>query len=417
MAQLSDDCFAFGGELLSVEQAAALMARQVTPIVETETVELAKADRRVLAEDLVAPIPLPPFDNSAVDGYAVRHADLAAEGETRLRIGGRIAAGDAAQSAVAPGEAIRIFTGAPMPAGADTVYMQEDCRIENGAVILPAGLKIGANRRLAGEDVARGAVAVTAGRRLQPADVALAAALGFSRLKVRRPVRVALFSTGNEIVAQGKTLPPAALYDSNRFLLLSLLARAGAETTDLGILRDDKATVAAAVGAAAENHDLILTSGGVSTGDADHVRAAVEGIGRLVFWRLAIKPGRPVAMGVVGGAAFVGVPGNPVAALVTFINVVRPLIFRLCGAVVAPPTSVSARATFYHRKKKDRREYLRGTLRQSANGPEAYKQAVEGAGILSSVAQSTGFIVLPENVTEIAPGDAVQFLPYESVIN
>jgi molybdopterin molybdotransferase len=200
-------------------------------------------------------------------------------------------------------------------------------------------------------------------------------------------------------------------------LLLSLLARAGAETTDLGILRDDKATVAAAVGAAAENHDLILTSGGVSTGDADHVRAAVEGIGRLVFWRLAIKPGRPVAMGVVGGAAFVGVPGNPVAALVTFINVVRPLIFRLCGAVVAPPTSVSARATFYHRKKKDRREYLRGTLRQSANGPEAYKQAVEGAGILSSVAQSTGFIVLPENVTEIAPGDAVQFLPYESVIN
>ncbi|HVX98826.1 MAG TPA: gephyrin-like molybdotransferase Glp [Pseudorhodoplanes sp.] len=417
MAQLSDDCFAFGGELLSIEQAAALMVRQVAPIVETESVELAKADRRVLAEDLVAPIPLPPFDNSAVDGYAVHHADLATEGETRLRIGGRIAAGDAAQSAVARGEAVRIFTGAPMPAGADTVYMQEDCRIEGDTVILPAGLKAGSNRRLAGEDVARGTVAVAAGRRLQPADVALAAALGFSRLTVRRPVRVALFSTGNEIVAQGKPLPPAALYDSNRFLLLSLLARAGAETTDLGILKDDRATIAAAIEAAAKKHDLILTSGGVSTGDADHVRAAVEGLGRLVFWRLAIKPGRPVAMGVVGGAAFVGVPGNPVAALVTFINVVRPLIFRLCGAAAEPPTAIPARATFYHRKKKDRREYLRGTLRQSANGPEACKQPVEGAGILSSVTQSTGFIVLPEDVTVISPGDAVQFLPYESVLN
>jgi molybdopterin molybdotransferase len=228
---------------------------------------------------------------------------------------------------------------------------------------------------------------------------------------------VALFSTGDEIVSQGKPLPPATLYDSNRFLLMSLLARAGAQTTDLGILKDDKATIAKAIGDAARTHDLVLTSGGVSTGDADHVKSAVESMGRLVFWRLAIKPGRPVAMGVVDGAAFVGVPGNPVAALVTFINVVRPLIFRLAGAAVEPVTPIPARATFHHKKKKDRREYLRGTVRQTAGGLEAEKQKVDGAGVLSSVTQSTGFIVLPEDTTAIAPGDAVQFLPFEAVLN
>jgi molybdopterin molybdotransferase len=417
MAQLSDDCFAFGGNLLPVEHAAELMAQQVTPVAGTDTVALPQADGRVLASDLIAPVPLPPFDNSAVDGFAVRHADVAAGGETRLRVSDRLAAGQAAGRAVGAGEAVRIFTGAPMPQGADTVYMQEDVRIDGDAVVLPPGLKRGANTRLAGEDIASGKVAIAAGRRLQPADVALAAALGLSQLSVRRRVRVALFSTGNEIAPQGKPLPPASLYDSNRFLLMSLLARAGAQTTDLGILPDERDTIAKAIAAASKDHDLVLTSGGVSTGDADHVKAAVESQGKLVFWRLAIKPGRPVAMGVVNGAAFVGVPGNPVAALVTFINVVRPLIFRLAGAVIEPLTPIPARAAFHHKKKKDRREYLRGTLRQENGRLAADKQAVEGAGILTSVTRSTGFIVLPEDTLTVQPGDEVQFLPYESVIN
>jgi molybdopterin molybdotransferase len=304
-----------------------------------------------------------------------------------------------------------------MPQGADTVYMQEDVQVDGVVVVLPPGLKRGANTRLAGEDIASGKVAIAAGRRLQPADVALAAALGLSQLTVRRRVRVALFSTGNEIAPQGKPLPPASLYDSNRFLLMSLLARAGAQTTDLGILPDERDTIAKAIAAASKDHDLVLTSGGVSTGDADHVKAAVESQGKLVFWRLAIKPGRPVAMGVVKGAAFVGVPGNPVAALVTFINVVRPLIFRLAGAVIEPLTPIPARAAFHHKKKKDRREYLRGTLRQENGSLAADKQAVEGAGILTSVTRSTGFIVLPEDTLTVQPGDEVQFLPYESVMN
>jgi molybdopterin molybdotransferase len=417
MAQLSDDCFAFGGNLLPVERAAELMAQQVTPISETEVVALPQADTRVLVTDLVAPIPLPPFDNSAVDGYAVRHADVAARGETRLRVHDRLAAGQAAERAIGAGEAIRIFTGAPMPQGADTVYMQEDVQIDGDLVVLPPGLKRGANRRLAGEDIATGEVAIAAGRRLQPADVALAAALGLAQLTVRRRVRVALFSTGNEIAPQGKPLPPASLYDSNRFLLMSLLARAGAQTTDLGILPDERSTIAKAIAAASKDHDLVLTSGGVSTGDADHVKAAVESQGKLVFWRLAIKPGRPVAMGVVNGAAFVGVPGNPVAALVTFINVVRPLIFRLSGTAPGPLTPIPARAAFHHKKKKDRREYLRGTLRQDGGHLAADKQAVDGAGILTSVTRSTGFIVLAEDTLTVQPGDEVQFLPYDSVMN
>jgi molybdopterin molybdotransferase len=417
MAQLTDDCFAFGGALLPVEEAAQLMARQVKPLTDTETVPLAEADRRVLAADLIAPLALPPFDNSAVDGYAVRHADVSSEGETRLRVRDRIAAGHAATHELSKGEAARIFTGAPMPKNADTVFMQEDCRVDGEFVVVPAGLKLGANRRLAGEDVAKGHVAIAAGRRLQPADVALAAALGLPQITVRRRVRVALFSTGDEIAAPGQPLPPASLYDSNRYLLISLLARIGAQTTDLGILKDDKTVIAKAIGDASKNHDIVLTSGGVSTGDADHVKSAVESFGRLVFWRLAIKPGRPVAMGVVNGAAFVGVPGNPVAALVTFINVVRPLIFSLSGAAMEAVTPLRARATFHYRKKKDRREYLRGNLRQTANGLEADKQAVDGAGILSSVTQSTGFIVLAEDTLSVAPGDEVQFVPYELLLN
>jgi molybdopterin molybdotransferase len=238
MAQLSDDCFAHDRALLPVEEAARLMAAQVPPVAETETVALAAAAGRVTAEAIAAPMALPSFDNSAVDGFAVRHGDVGASAETRFKIVERVFAGAKPARALAAGEAARIFTGAPMPAGADTVYMQEDCRIEGDAVIVPAGLKLGANRRLVGEDLRAGAIAVPAGRRLKPQDVALVASLGIEKIRVRRRVRVALFSTGDEIVEPGKALPPAALYDANRYLLLGLLERLGAATDDLGILAD-----------------------------------------------------------------------------------------------------------------------------------------------------------------------------------
>ena len=417
MAQLSDDCFAFGGTLLPVEEAARLMAAHVPPVAEVEKVSLTDALGRVIARDVTSAVALPPFDNSAVDGYAVRHADLAKSGETRLTATGRVPAGSRAAAAVGAEEAIRIFTGAPMPQGADTVFMQEDVRAEDGTVICPAGLKPGANRRLAGEDLKAGAVALPAGRRLGPQDIALAAAIGLTHLEVRRRPRVAVFSTGDEIAEPGTPLGPNALYDANRFLLLALLREAGAEAHDLGILRDDPASLAPALEAASADHDLILTSGGVSTGEADFVKAAVESIGKLVFWRLAIKPGRPVAMGVVRGTAFAGLPGNPVAVFVTFVHVVRPLLMRLAGATMTPIAAMPVRAAFSYRKKKGRREYVRVGLRRAADGAiEAVKHPQEGAGILTSLTETDGLAELEEDRVDVTPGSTVGFLSYASLI-
>jgi molybdopterin molybdotransferase len=414
MAQLSDDCFAFGGKLLAVEAAAALIAARVPALPGVAPVALRASLGRVLAEELRAPIPLPPFFNSAVDGYAFRHADLSAAGETRLLVAGRLQAG-ASGGPVAPGTAIRIFTGAPMPDGADTVMMQEDAKEEDGRVILPPGLKRGANCRPAGEDVALGEPALPAGRRLTAPDIGLAAALGLTQLLVRPLVRVGVFSTGDELAEPGVPLGAARTYDSNRFTLMALLAGLPVEACDLGILPDDRAATAAALERAAASHDLLLTSGGVSTGEADHVKAAIEAGGKLVFWRLAVKPGRPAAMGVVRGTPVVGLPGNPVAAVVTFLHLARPLVLQLAGAAPEPLPRFAATADFSYRKKEGRREYVRVALAFGDALPIARKYPREGAGLLTSLTQSDAFAELPEDVTEVAPGDRVQVLPFRAV--
>ncbi|MBM3529967.1 MAG: molybdopterin molybdotransferase MoeA [Alphaproteobacteria bacterium] len=421
MAQLTDDCFAFSGPLMPLADMERLIGERVAPVAETETVPLNAARGRVLAADVVAPVSLPPFDNSAVDGYAVRHADLDPKGETRLAVEGRLTAGKAAPDPIALGRAVRIFTGAPMPDGADTVFMQEDVQTEGADVVVPPGLKRGSNRRLAGEDVKIGSVVLRAGRRLAAQDVALAAAVGLTSLAVRRRIRVALFSTGDEIVEPGRPLPAAALYDANRYLLAGMLERLGAEVTDLGILKDDPAQLAPALAKAAHGHDLVLTSGGVSTGEADHVRDAVEQVGRLVFWRIAIKPGRPVAMGVIpaagSSAAFVGLPGNPVAVFVTFARVVRPLFLRLAGAAPEPLTPLPVRFSFSYRKKQGRREYVRVALRPAADGTvEAFKHPQDGAGVITSLTETDGLAELSEDATTVEPGSTVGFLSYAALM-
>src|SRR5262245_20556604 len=299
MAQLTDDCFAFSGPLLRLDDMERLIGERITPIVETERVSLHGARGRVVANDIKAPVDLPPFDNSAVDGFAVRHADLDPDGDTTLTISGRLPAGARVQLALKRGQAIRIFTGAAMPNGADTVFMQEDVTIKGEQVVVPKGLKIGANRRLAGEDVAWGAVVFPAGTVLDAQHIALAAGLGLTEIAVRRRLKVAIFSTGDEVVEPGAIRGGTAIYDSNRFLLTELLERLGATVTDLGILADDPEKLSLKLREAAAGHDLIVTSGGVSTGEADYMRSAVERIGKLVFWRVAIKPGRPVALGVI----------------------------------------------------------------------------------------------------------------------
>jgi molybdopterin molybdotransferase len=423
MAQITDDCFAFSGPLLPIAEMERLIVERVIPVAEIEKVGLRSAVGRVVALDVIAPIDLPSFDNSAVDGFAVSHDQLAGDRETQLQIVDRVTAGRAAIKPLAGAQAVRIFTGAPMPSGADTVFMQEDCRVEGDIVTLPAGLKLGANRRLAGEDVRKGAVVLPAGRRLAAQDVALAAALGLSTLSVRRRVRAALFSTGDEVVEPGAQRPASAIFDSNRFLLIGLLEALGAEVTDLGIVADDPALLAQGIADAAKAHDLVVTSGGVSTGEADHVRTAVERIGSLVFWRVAIKPGRPVAMGVVPGstkgtgAMFVGLPGNPAAVFVTFARVVRPLLLRLAGAAPAPLIPLPVRAAFGYRKKLGRREYVRVALRTGADGIiEAVKHHQEGAGVITSLTETDGLVELPESITAIEAGAMVGFVPYAALV-
>jgi molybdopterin molybdotransferase len=417
MAQLSDDCFALGGGLLTVAEALAEIDGRLTPVIGTETVSLSAASGRVLARDVIAAMDLPPHANSAVDGYAIAHADLLPDRETVLRTGGRAAAGHPLERPADCGEAIRIFTGAPMPDGTDTVMMQEDCTIEDGWVRLKPGIRKGANRRRAGEDVAEGEVALPAGKRLRAPDLGLAAALGLSELSVFHPLRVALLSTGDEIFDPGTPLPSGAIYDANRFILGALLTGLGCLVTDFGIRPDRESALVDALAGASADHDLIVTSGGVSAGEEDHVKSAVEQLGALHFWRLAIKPGRPVALGQVNGVPLIGLPGNPVAVIVTFIVLARPLIAKLAGAATPVTQVFPVRAGFSYRKKPGRREYLRVSLERDGDVLVATKYPKDGAGILSSVIRSDGLVILDESTSSLTAGSIVDFLPFFEVMD
>jgi molybdopterin molybdotransferase len=415
MAQLSDDCFAFGGDLLSMT-AALERVSTIEAAVASESVPLKAARGRILAAPLVAAMNVPPHANSAVDGYAVAFDDLRPNEATTLPIGGRAAPGRALGRLARRGEAVRIFTGAPMPEGLDTVLMQEDCTEADGTVTIPPGIRRGANRRHAGEDVKTGSTVLSPGRRLRPQEIGLAASLGITALPVYRRLRVAVFSTGDEVRDPGAPLAPSAIYDANRYVLAALLEGLGAAVTDLGIIPDRPAAIDEALAGAARDHGLILTSGGMSTGEGDHVKGAVEARGKLHFWRLAIKPGRPVAMGQIGRVPFMGLPGNPVAVMVTFLILARPLILRLSGAVDVAPRRFRVVAGFEHKKRSNRREYVRARLETTAEGWVARKFPRDGAGILSSMVESDGLVEIGEGISATKPGDVVDFLPFSEVI-
>jgi molybdopterin molybdotransferase len=416
MAQLSDDCFAFGGPLMSTAAALDLLAERTAPVVGSENVDLRQARDRILAEDVVATRDVPPTDNSAVDGYAVHYDDLDTQAETRLPVKGRAAAGHALGRDAGRGEAIRIFTGAAMPEGCDTVVMQEDCTVDGDEVIIAAGLKRGANRRRAGEDIEAGKTILGRGRRLRPQDIGLAAAVGRGELPVYRPLRVAVFSTGDELHDPGDDPPFGGIYDSNRYNLVALLEGLGCVVSDLGILRDRLEVIRDALAAAAADHDLIVTSGGMSVGEEDHVKTAVEALGSLYFWRLAIKPGRPLGLGQIRGVPFVGLPGNPVAMMVTFLRIARPVILRLGGRADLAPNIFRVPAGFAHKKKAGRREWVRARLvADGEGGLVASKFPREGAGILSSMVEADGLVELPEDLVRLEPGTVVDFLPFNEV--
>ena len=424
MVQLRDDCFVNDGALMPADTALGILLERLHPVVETETVGLRAAAGRIAAADVIAERDVPPHDNSAVDGYAVYFDDLAADDDTRFPVTGRAAAGHPLGHPQKRGEAVRIFTGAPMPAGEadgpDTVLMQEDCTVEGSAegdqVVIPLGIKKGANRRFRGEDVQAGASILTAGQRLRPQEIGLAASIGLTSLSVYRPLRIAIMSTGDEVSEPGTDLSTGNIYDANRYSLFALLDDLGCAVTDLGILPDDRAVLGEVLGKAAENHDAIISSAGISVGDEDHLSATVSDLGQMHFWKLAIKPGRPVALGQIGGASFIGLPGNPAAMMVTFLALARPALLRLAGATNIHPHLYKVQAGFDHSKKPARREYVRVRLLTGKDGNlVAHKFPREGAGILTSLVEADGLVELSEDTTQLTEGTMVDFLPFTEV--
>lgn len=417
MAQLKDDCFAFGGSLVPFADALRDLETRLDTVVGTENVPITEAIGRILAEDIVSDRNVPPHDNSAVDGYAIYSDDLPTDAEKSYPVTGRVAAGHPLGRDAERGEAIRIFTGAPMPDGMDTVFMEEDCTVDGDAVVLPPGLKPGSNRRFAGEDVKAGDVIVRAGTRLRPQETGLAASIGRDTVNVHKKLRAAVFSTGDEVRDPGADAPSGCIYDANRFTVMSLLSNLGVAITDLGILGDDQKTIADALDAAAADHDILLTSGGVSAGEEDHVKAAVESLGSIHFWRLAIKPGRPIALGQIRDSTFVGLPGNPVAAMVTFLMVAQPVIRRLAGERNYAPARFSVPTDFDYKKKTGRREWVRVRYDTDADGSAILrKHHSSGAGILTSMVDADGLAEIGEDVERLAAGTVVPYIPFSGLL-
>ncbi len=428
MVQLRDDCFVTEGGLMPADTALDILLDRIHPVIDTEKVTLRAAAGRIAAADVVAARDVPPHDNSAVDGFAVYFDDLSADTDTTLPVFGRAAAGHPLGRPQKRGEAVRIFTGAPMPAGEngseaggpDTVLMQEDCTVESDAgsdqVVIPLGIRKGANRRLCGEDVRVGATVLTAGQRLRPQEIGLAASIGLTELAVYRPLRVAIMSTGDEVFEPGADLPTGGIYDANRYSLLALLDRLGCEVTDLGILPDDQDAISDVLSKAATHHDALISSGGMSVGEEDHLSATVSALGQLHFWKLAIKPGRPVALGQIGGVAFIGLPGNPAAMMVTFLRLARPALLRIASVIDIEPHLYKVQAGFDHVKKPARREYVRVRLAADKDGNlVAHKFPRDGAGILTSLVEADGLVELSEDTTQLTVGTMVDFLPFTEV--
>lgn len=413
------DAFAPGKDMLRTAEALERLRAAVTPLEGTEDVSLMDALGRVLAVDVAASRAVPPHDNAAVDGYAVFHEDLSTDGDVTLPVTGRIAAGHVLDRPARRGEALRIFTGAPVPPGPETILPQEVCTAhDNGTVTLPP-VKKGANLRKAGEDIQPGDVILPAGRRLRPQDIGLAASIGVGGLTVRRRLRAAVFSTGDEVrdPVAGQDAGPGAIYDSNRFVLMGLLRGLGAEVVDMGIVRDEADAVRATLDRAGAEADVVITSGGVSTGDTDHVKGAVEALGALNFWRIAIRPGRPLAFGHVKGVPFIGLPGNPVASMLTFMIFARPMLLRLMGAEDVAPLAVPAVADFSFKKRVGRREWVRASVRPGADGRLVLSRfPKEGSGILTSMVASGGLAELPEDLPAVEPGTVLHFLPFSELL-
>ena len=404
------DCCATPG-LISVEQAIEKILSQAVPVQETETVDILDALNRILAEDLHSSIDVPGYDNSAMDGYAVRSEDCQADAN-ELPVSQRIAAGQVGLP-LEPGTAARIFTGAPVPEGADAVVMQEMCQQDDDMVVINTVVKAGSNVRRAGEDIKNGSVVLQAGKRLRAQELGLLASVGLAEFQVKRKLKVAIFFTGDEIIAPGQPLAAGQIYNSNRYTLRGLLQSVGCEIIDLGIVPDTLEATLDVLKQAAESADLVITSGGVSVGEEDYVRIALQQLGELSMWRIAMKPGKPVAFGQVGDTLFMGLPGNPVSVFVTFLLFARGLIMKMQGTNNFTAKPVSVIADFDWPKIK-RQEYLRVRLLQKDGQILAQTYPHQGSGVLSSASWADGLVEVLID-TEIKKGDAVRYLAFEGL--
>jgi len=393
---------------MPVEQARLLIKKFLSPVTDSETIKVEKSLNRTLAANLFSPMNVPPHDYSSMDGYAVRSADLGNSSVTLKQIGTSFA-GNGFKGTVASGECVRIMTGATLPVGSDSVVMQEQVKVDGDKIKFSLPCKIGQNIRLTGEDIQKGAVVLAQGQRISSAEMGLLASLGFAEISVFRKLKIAIFSTGDELVQPGKALAGGQIYDSNRFTLIGLLTELGAEILDMGNIRDDKEAVRTALQKASSQADVIITSGGVSVGDADYIKELLDELGEVVFWKLAMKPGRPLAYGKVGHCHFFGLPGNPVAVMVTFLQFVRNALWELMGQHPKPVFSFQAICTTPIKKAAGRTEFQRGILTQEDDGVWRVQTTGEqGSGILSSMSRANCFIVLPMEQGNLEQGSVVQ---------
>ncbi|MEN0001649.1 MAG: gephyrin-like molybdotransferase Glp [Pseudomonadota bacterium] len=407
--QLRDDCFVHDRDRMRHDEVLSLLAERLVQTVGAETIALGMAAGRIIDQDIMAPITVPQSDNAAVDGYAFAHTDyLAADGQLTL---GETASAGRQRIDLAAGQAVRIFTGAVMPNGADSVAMQEDCRVEGPNVKIPAGLKRGANCRLAGEDVKTGERLIPQGHILSPAHIAALASVGIDQVPVRARLRVGILSTGDEIVQPGATAAPHQVFDANRPMLSALLQDAKINLVDLGHLGDDREKLQQTIEAAAANLDLIITSGGASRGGEDHMLDILDQLGNRHLWQIAVKPGRPIMFGQIGDCVLIGLPGNPVAAFVCTLAYVRPTMAHLMGTRPRRPRPLLLPAAFAIEKKKpDRREFARGWRNKDGS---VDKFARDGSGLIAGLTAAGGLIELPEATTSVAKGDLVRFIPFD----
>lgn len=407
---------------LPIPQARAVIDQLVPRINAVESLPLRSALGRVLARDIISHLNVPAHDNSAMDGYAFAGSELTQDKDTVLRVTGALLAGESPTMPTRHGQCVRIMTGAVMPAGLDTVVPQEFIKIDGDSIIIPANVvRAGDNRRLAGEDLAIGDSALKAGRILRPADIGMLASLGQAEVPVQRKLRVAFFSTGNELRSIGEPLDDGCVYDSNRYTLWSMLQQLGVEILDLGVVRDDPKALAIAFSTAAANADVVITSGGVSVGEADHTKIVMAELGDVLFWRIAMRPGRPMAIGRIraehGDAILFGLPGNPVAVMVTFYALVRDALMTMSGATLQPLPMLRCVAAHPIRKKPGRTEYQRAIVTPLPEGGwQAHITGSQGSGILRSMSEANGLMVLPHDQGNIEAGNWVDVLPFDGLI-